>query len=58
MAKRIYQLGDAEQRRIEPLLLRGQRGARRVDDRRVISDIVHMLCSGASWCECPAAHGS
>ncbi len=43
MAKRYYWLSDAEWARIEPLLPRGRKGARRVDDRRVISGIVHML---------------
>jgi transposase len=36
-------LSDAEWARIEPLLPRGRRGTRRVDDWRVISGIVHML---------------
>jgi len=36
---------------------RGRRGAHRVDDRRVISGIVHMLRSGARWRDCPAAYG-
>jgi transposase len=53
----IYWLSEAEWRRIEPLLPRGQRGARRVDDRRIISGIVHMLRSGARWRDCPPAYG-
>ncbi len=43
-----FRLG-LEWARIEPLLPRGRRGAHRVDDRRVISGIVHMLKSGARW---------
>jgi transposase len=31
---------------IEPLMPRNQPGARRVDDRRVLSGIVHVLRSG------------
>ena len=46
MRKQLYWLSDEEWQRIEPLLPRGRRGARRVDDRRVISGIVHMLRSG------------
>jgi len=42
-------LSDAEWRRIEPLLPKGRRGAHRVDDRRVISGIKHMLHSGERW---------
>ena len=57
MAKQIYWLSDAEWRRIEPLLPRGRRGAHRVDDRRVISGIVHMLRCGARWRDCPEVYG-
>jgi Putative transposase of IS4/5 family (DUF4096) len=48
MRKQLYWLSDEEWQRIEPLLPRGRRGARRVDDRRVISGIVHMLRSGGA----------
>ena len=34
-----------------------QPGARRVDDRRVVSGIVHVLKSGCRWRDCPAAYG-
>jgi transposase len=54
---KVYWLSEAEWHRIEPLLPRGRRGARRVDDRRIISGIVHMLRSGARWRDCPAAYG-
>jgi transposase len=43
--------------RIEPLMPRGRRGAHRVDDRRIISSIVHMLRSGARRRDCPTAYG-
>ena len=52
-----YWLSEAEWARIEPLLPCGRRGAHRVDDRRVISGIVHMLRSGARWRDCPTAYG-
>jgi len=57
MRKQLYWLSDAEWSRIEPLLPRGRRGAHRVDDRRVISGIMHMLHTGARWRDCPAAYG-
>jgi transposase len=34
-----------------------QPGKRRVDDRRVLSGIVHVLKSGCRWRNCPAAYG-
>jgi transposase len=57
MAKRLLWLSGKECARIEPYLPRGRRGARRVDDRRVISGIIHMLKTGARWRDCPAEYG-
>ena len=57
MRKQLYWLNDQEWRRIEPLLPCGRRGARRVDDRRVISGIMQMLRSGARWRDCPPEYG-
>ncbi len=57
MGRGVYWLSDAEWARIEPLLPQGRRGTRRVDDRRVISGIVHMLRSGARWRDCPVEYG-
>src|SRR5829696_8298824 len=57
MGSALFWLSDAEWAKIEPLMPRGRRGARRVDDRRVISGIVHMLRSGARWRDCPSAYG-
>jgi transposase len=31
--------------------------ARRVDDRRVISGIIHVLLIGCRWQDCPPAYG-
>jgi transposase len=42
---------------IEPLLPKNQPGARRVDDRRVLSGIVHVLRTGCRWQDCPSAYG-
>jgi transposase len=57
MASALFWLSDVEWSKIEALMPRGWRGAHRVDDRRVISGIVHMLRSGARWRDCPAAYG-
>jgi transposase len=55
--RKLYWLDDEAWARIEPHLPRGRRGARRVDDHRVISGIVHMLQSGARWRDCPSEYG-
>lgn len=52
-----FWLSDRAWAAIEPLLPRNQPGARRVDDRRVISGIVHVLKSGCRWKDCPAVYG-
>jgi transposase len=57
MKKQLYWLSDADWKRIEPLMPHGRRGAHRVDDRRVISGIMHMLRCGARWRDCPPDYG-
>ena len=57
MARALFWLSEDEWVRIEPYLPRGRRGARRVDDRRVISGIIHMLKTGARWRDCPSDYG-
>lgn len=52
-----YWLSEGAWAAIEPLLPKNQPGARRVDDRRVISGIVHVLRSGCRWKDGPAAYG-
>ena len=53
----LYWLSDEAWASIEPHLPRNQPGARRVDDRRVISGILHVLKVGCRWCDCPADYG-
>ena len=57
MGSAHYWLSDGEWSKIEPLLPRGRRGAHRVDERRVISGIMHMLRCGARWRDCPPIYG-
>ncbi len=52
-----FWLGDGAWASIEPLLPQNQPGARRVDDRRVISGIIHVLKSGCRWKDAPAVYG-
>ena len=53
----LFWLSDAAWAAIEPHLPSNQPGARRVDDRRVISGIVHMLKCGGRWADCPREYG-
>src|SRR5262249_22743683 len=57
MSKKLFWLSDRQWARIEPHLPTDVRGVARVDDRRVISGIVHVLRSGCRWCDCPEAYG-
>ena len=52
-----FWLSDKQWAAVERHLPRNQPGARRVDDRRVISGIVHILKAGCRWRDCPAAYG-
>src|SRR5262245_3337447 len=52
MRKNLFWLSDEQWKRIEPQLPTDVRGVERVDDRRVISGIVHVLKSGCRWCDC------
>ena len=53
----LFWLSDEQWAVMEPFMPRNRPGARRVDDRRVISGIVHVLKSGARWRDCPDAYG-
>ena len=49
----FFWFSDAQWERIEPLLPMDVRGMERVDDRRVLSGIVHALKCGGRWADCP-----
>jgi len=53
----LFWLSDEQWAVLEPFMPKNQPGARRVDDRRVISGIVHVLKSGGRWRDCPEAYG-
>ena len=57
MRGNLFWLSDEQWCRIEPHLPRDVRGKERVDDRRVISGILHVLKSGCRWCDCPPEYG-
>ena len=50
-------MSDGQWSRLQPLLPNKPRGVPRVDDRRVISGIVHVLQSGCRWKDAPAIYG-
>jgi transposase len=53
----LFWLSDAAWAAIEPHLPRGLPGKPRVDDRRVISGILHVLKTGCRWRDVPSAYG-
>ena len=57
MRANLFWLSDEQWRAIEPYLPTDVRGKERVDDRRVISGILHVLKSGCRWKDCPAEYG-
>ena len=57
MSRSLFWLSDEAWAAIEPHLPQNQPGARRVDDRRVISGIIHMLKCGGRWADVPPEYG-
>lgn len=53
----LFWLSDAQWAVMEPFMPRNRPAARRVDDRRVLSGIVHVLGSGCRWRDCPPTYG-
>ena len=52
-----FWLDERQFARLAPYLPSDTRGVPRVDDRRVISGIVHVLKSGCRWADAPAVYG-
>ena len=57
MESHHFCLSDAQFARLQPLLPNKVRGVPRVDDRRVISGIIHVLKNGLMWRDAPAVYG-
>jgi transposase len=53
----FFWFSDEQWAKIEPLLPTGTRGKRRVDDRRVLSGIVHALKCGGRWTDGAEVYG-
>jgi transposase len=54
---RLFWLNEVQWAAIEPHLPMVHTGPRRVDDRRVISGIVHRFCEGCRWRALPPEYG-
>ena len=52
MRRNLFWLSDDQWAKIGPLLPTDVRGRMRVDDRRVLRGILHVLKSGCRWCDC------
>jgi transposase len=52
-----FWLSELQFERLAPFLPTDTRGVRRVDDRRVISGIIHVLQSGCRWKDAPKTYG-
>lgn len=57
MNRDYFWLTEDQFARLEPLLPTDTRGKPRVDDRRVIGGIVHVLKSGGRWVDAPSIYG-
>jgi transposase len=57
MSRLLFWLSDEAWAAIAPHLPQNQPGARRVDDRRVISGMIHMLKCGGRWADVPPEYG-
>ena len=57
MNRDCFWLTEKQFTRIKPHLPTDTRGKPRVDDRRVISGIIHVLKSGARWVDAPSLYG-
>jgi transposase len=57
MNRDLFWLTKDQFARLKPLLPTDTRGKPRVDDRRVISGIVHVLKSGGRWIDAPRVYG-
>jgi transposase len=57
MRANLFWLSDEQWQQIEPHLPTDVRGKERVDDRKVISGILHVLRSGCRWKDCPPEYG-
>src|SRR3954451_8148989 len=53
----LFWFSEKQFEKIQPWLPNDVRGVPRVDDRRVLSGIVHVIKHGLRWSDCPAEYG-
>ena len=53
----LFWLSEEQFKKIKPLLPNDVRGVPRVDDRRVLSGIIHVIKRGLHWSDCPSEYG-
>ena len=53
----LFWFSEKQFEKIQPWLPHDVRGVPRVDDRRVLSGIVHVIKYGLRWSDCPAEYG-
>ena len=56
MSEHLFWLSDDPFDRLKPLLPNKGRGVPRVDDRKVISGIIHVIRYGLRWRDAPACY--
>jgi transposase len=54
MSSHHFWLSEEQFARLKPLLPNKPRGVPRVDDRRVISGIIHVIRNGLMWKDAPS----
>lgn len=57
MSDHHFWLSESQFSRIQPFLPNKPRGVPRVDDRRVVSRIVHVIRNGLKWRDAPDLNG-
>ena len=53
----LFWLSDEQWQAIAPFMPTNQPGARRKDDRTILSGILHVIKSGCRWKDCPSDYG-
>jgi transposase len=57
VSRNLFWVDDLQWSVLQKHLPKNQKGAKRKDDRRIISGIIHVLQSGCRWQDCPKEYG-